>query len=354
METKRILVKHPVKQKVFDSVEQSHQGLGMLSLVEILADMSNRAMLIIGSSGTGKSTAMNFLKKTCQRNVMSLDAITVSGLRYIAPRLFNANLTILVDDLSKGGTEYSQVATAMVLGELVYSGFVAKLTSNLNLQIYDFKGSAIMNAQPLILARLLRESEFETDIRDKVIRYYHIYMPLEPKQAIPQNGITYSYDYKSVEIPEKVLKSKLYHEGQTLFQYEFSKARAKEHYEALIRASALLESRKTVELEDLEFINKAFSTFRIEIELFDKKQLEGARRLNVNILPLLSVLATYQTPTVEQMCQIFQVKERRLYEIIQTLGEFVITKQKRIFLTKEGVDLLKRIGVNHANTSDID
>jgi hypothetical protein len=238
--------------------------------------------------------------------------------------------------------------TVCALGELVYSGYIRKFASGINLDIYGFSGSAIMNAQPLILRRVLRASEFETDIRDKVIRYYHIRRPIKVELEPPSDNVDYNYLYKTMTISDDLAKSKLMRNGLELFRYEFSRARCKEHFYALVSASASINGRKEVDEADLWLVNELCKCFYLETELFSKRDLEGERQLDVNILVLLSVIATYKSyPFIDAMAD-FQIKQSRLYEILKDNERYVgIIKnrdKKYIVPTKAGKDLLKMIG----------
>jgi hypothetical protein len=137
-------------------------------------------------------------------------------------------------------------------------------------------------------------------------------------------------------------------DGLDLFRYEFSIARSKEHYYALIKASANINNRKEVDEADLWLVNELCKCFYLETELFSKRDLEGERQLDVNILVLLSVLATYKKYSFIDAMADFQIKQSRLYEIIKDNERYVgIIKnrdKKYIVPTKAGRDLLKMIG----------
>jgi len=333
---------------VYDAVERTHPGCGKLALMEILCDAGNRTLLVVGSSGTGKSSILKFINSVIQRDKLFLDAVTVAGLRYIQKQLTNRTCSVLIDDLSKGGTEYSQVMTVCAMGELVYSGFVRKYTGTLQLEIENFHGSCIMNAQPLILKRILNAPEFETDIRDKVIRFYHIRRPIKVSLAPPSDTIRYGYNHSDISVGPDIMHSKLWREGVEQFRYEFSKARAEEHYTALIRASALINGRPNVEQADLWLVNELTKCFVLEAEIFSKYDLEGERRLDVNILPLFSVLSTYKKYKIKDLMTDFQVKERRIQEIIEENKEYVAKVKNKgeyyLVPTSLGIELLRKIG----------
>lgn len=329
-------------------VEKTHNGCGKLAIFEILVDASNQSTLVVSSSGTGKSAVMKMVSENVHRDKMVLDSVTVAGLKHLAKKLRSGNYSIFVDDISKGGTEYSQVQTVTALGELVYSGFAEKYNSALNLSIEGFRGSAIMNAQPLMLKRILRADEFETDIRDKVFRYYHLHQPLKVTLEPPKDPINYLYDFKSINIPSGLYASKLWRDTVKLFQIEFKKARAEEHLTALMQASAVINGRTSVEQADIWIINQICGCFYIETELFNKKDLEGERLLDVNIIPLLSFIVTWGEVPIQQIMVETQVKRSRLYEILQMNRQWVRivkSKGKQVMIpTPACKQLMKQMG----------
>lgn len=336
--------------QLYKTVEKTHSGCGKLAIFEMLVDASNSSALIISSSGTGKSAVMKMISENVHRSKMVLDSVTVAGLKHLAKKLAHSNYSMFVDDISKGGTEYSQVATVTALGELIYSGFTAKYNAALNLNIEGFRGSAIMNAQPLMLKRVLRADEFETDIRDKVFRYYHLHQPLKVTLEPPKDPVNYTYDHKIVNIPSGLYASKLWRDTVKLFQIEFKKARAEEHLTDFIKTSALINGRTNVEQADIWLIKTICGCFYIETELFNKKDLEGERLLDVNIIPLISYIVTFGEVPLEQLMMETQVKKSRLYEILQMNRQWVRlikNKGKQLIIpTPACKGLLKDIGEN--------
>lgn len=329
---------------IYEAVENSHPGCGRLACFELLCDIADEALLVVASSGTGKSSVMKWLGNNVSRPKLLLDAVTVSGLGKLAKLLTASNHTILIDDLSKGGTSYSQLMTVTCLGELCYTGYIYKYTQSLQLEIEGFSGSVIMNAQPLILKRLLLAPEFETDIRDKVIRYYHIPRPVKPVLQPPSIKVNYGYGTNKIGIPKTVNGGHIWKDAINLFRYEFSAARAKEHLTKLSRACARFEGRDNVDTADVWFVRELARGFILENEIFIKRDLEGARVLDVNVLPLLSMISTYGVLTVDDIAFEFQVRKRRVYEILKENADYVFVKDNSIFLTDYGRNLLKAIG----------
>jgi hypothetical protein len=315
--------------------------------MSILADASNRAMMVVSPSGQGKSKVREYMAANIIRPLQNLDSITIPGLRYLQDKLNGGTYSILCDDLSKGGSSYAQVATVTALGELVYSGFIQKFISNMQLDINGFKGSVIMNCQPLILRRILQSPEFETDIRDKVIRYYHLYRTRRISNAIPESPIKYNYRYKEVKIPDEVKRSAFYKRGLVQFHFEFTEGRSMEHYEALIRGCAAVNEREEVDISDCWLINKLTRCFFIETEIFSKKDLEGPRELDVNLLPILAIFNTFGKYPLEKLMGDFQVKRSRVMEIVhnnETWCAVVKNSDERYLVpTAQAKELLEEI-----------
>jgi hypothetical protein len=330
--------------EIYKSVEKTHPRLGRIAVLETLCDIANKCLLVIGCSGTGKSAVMKYVARNVSRKSMLLDSITVNGLKHIQSQLSDKSVSILVDDISKGGTEYSQVQTVVALAELSYSGFLKKYTQSVAIDIENFTGSVIINAQPLMLKRILKAPEFETDVRDKVIRYYHLPRPVNPNVHPPDGRVRYSYNYGSVEIPSEIRKNELYHRALENFKYQFTIGRAIQHLDDLLRACATLNEHGKVEVEDLEVVEFLSRNFRLEREIYYKRDLEGPRKLDVNVIPILSIIASYGTRSLEDIMIEFQVRKSRAYEIVKENSVYAQFKDEVLIPTNYAIELLRSIG----------
>jgi len=329
--------------RILENVEKTHIGLGRLALFDVLSDIANRCTMIIGPSGSGKSVCTDVVYDMTERTKLKLDAITVSGLKKIQKALSNNTLTIVVDDLSKGQTEYSQIATVSVFSALCYAGSITKLTGQLELSIINFSGSALINLQPLLLKKIIKIPEFETDIRDKAIRYYHLRFPIQEclkRPSFDSMKITYPKE------PKEVNGSKYFELALENFRYAFSKARAKEHLLAYLNASAELNKHPAINESDEWLIYQLTRCFRLEPVIFNKRDLEGSRYLNPNLIPLLTAISTYKKVQIKELVYRFGLSLKRLYEIINDLTEYVtIVKGKGLLIpTKTTIEILKEIG----------
>jgi len=330
--------------EIYRSIEKTHPRLGRIAVLETLCDVANKCLLVIGCSGTGKSAVMKYVSKNVSRKCLLLDSITVNGLKHIQTNLSDKSVSILVDDISKGGTEYSQVQTVVALAELSYSGFLKKYTQSVAIDIENFTGSVIINVQPLMLKRILRAPEFETDIRDKVIRYYHLPRPVNPNMKTPNGAIRYEYNYDDVEIPSEVYRHELYLRSLDNFKHQFTIGRAVQHLNDLLKACAKLNERRIVDVDDLKVIEFLSRNFRLEREIYYKRDLEGPRKLDVNVIPILSIIASYGTRSLEDIMVEFQVRKSRAYEIIKENSIYAQFKDEVLIPTNYAIELLRSIG----------
>jgi hypothetical protein len=330
--------------QLYSDVENTHRGLGKLVLFNALSDIANRCTLIVGCAGTGKSRASDLIYDRCDRSKLIIDSITVSGLRKIQKILSYSFMTVVADDLSKGQTEFSQIATVSVFASLCYTGSIVKLTDRLELNIQGFRGCALINLQPLLLRKIARLPEFETDIRDKAIRFYHLYFPVVENIEKPKTSVSYKH---LKEFNLNIRESDYEDEAIENFRYMFTKARAREHLLAYLNASAMLNRRSEVVDADFELIYELSKIFRLEQYILIKRSLEGARELDENILPLLSAIATFKTPSVKELSFRFGIKKTRLYEIIQDLTDYCILVKNsgKIIPTDYTKEILRECGV---------
>jgi hypothetical protein len=328
-------------QKYIDSVVQ---GIGRLVVAELLVDLSNSSLLVIGPPGTGKSLAMSIteeiVRKAGKRKVIRFDGITVNGLKDYSPILSNSNTTILIDELSKGQTEYRRSATLLVFAELVYTGYYRIATAKVSIEIENFKGSAIINSPSYLMKEIFIDPVYETDIRDKMIRYYHISRPMRPITEMPNldteevNNIIHNYTTTiTPKIPQEIFGTEEYKNGIRLFMNEFTMTRAKEHFDKLIKACAIINGRDAVRLSDVELVKKLFINFIIENDLFEKQSLEGPRYLNENLIPALSMLFSYPLLTLEDFETTFQVKETQVRRILGKLDKYLYVKDRLVIPT---------------------
>lgn len=334
-----------------DEVNKRDPGLGDMAVMSALGDIGNRSVLFIGISGTGKSTVAYWVRAHVRRNKIMPHGVTVNGLKAYAEQLDNNSTTIIVEDLSRSGTDYMQINTVAVLSGIVYTSAISKHNATLNLEITGMHGSALVYAQPLIMKKLVRVPEFESDISDKTLRYYHLVKPITPHpEDDPLNPqLTDGKPWGSID------RQKIKYDPMTAVKYwdriidnftcEVSLARAIEHSQALMKASALLNGRESVTEADAWLIEFLSRDFRIEEEIYTKRELEGERYLDPNLLPLLTIMVTYRTPTVKLISKSFRLQQAQTYEIVKKLGLWVQLNGGKLHATEKCTRLLKELGL---------
>jgi len=333
--------------QVYTTVDKTHRGLGRLAVFDTLSDIANRCVLVCGSSGTGKSAISDQVVDRAKRSKLKIDSVTVQGLRKISKILNYNEVSVCVDDLSKGQTEYTQFATVSAFSSLCYTGRIFKLSGQLELNIEGFRGCALINLQPLMLRKIVRLSEYETDIRDKCIRYYHLRFPIKENLNAPvfDKGLGWGY-LQHFDLPFNHEESDYLDRAYDNFRYEFTKARAREHMNAYLNASAKFNDRIKVTRADMWLIWQLSRNFRIEPEIMNKYSLEGSRDIDPNLLPLITALATYKNPTIQELVYRYGVKATRMYEIVGELKDYCsIVRQKGIVVPTEAtIKILEDIG----------
>jgi ABC-type dipeptide/oligopeptide/nickel transport system ATPase subunit len=332
---------------LLSNAQKTHYGLEKMILIDYLGDISNKCVMNIGISGSGKSTVLKLLNKNISRNSYILDTLTIGGLKSLAKKYSLQNISILVDDLSKSLTEYSQIHTLVILAELTYTGYFKRYTSQQEIEIIDYNGSAIVNIQPLLFSKIVTLPEYETDVKDKTIRYYHLILPQTPNRGLPQIDIKTQYGIQNVKLSDSIEKHELFENALDNFTIAYSKARALEHLVDLLKAHALLNNRTEVTVEDLYVIETLSKMFRLEQNIFYKESLEGERHLDPNVLPILTLIASKGKFNVKDLMVTFQLKKSLAYEIIMRLEEYVslVSGQSEIIPKENTIELLKDSGI---------
>jgi len=87
---------------LLSNAQKTHYGLEKMILIDYLGDISNKCVLNIGISGSGKSTVLKLLNKNISRNSYILDTLTIGGLKSLAFSSFVSDTTIaLYDNMSE-------------------------------------------------------------------------------------------------------------------------------------------------------------------------------------------------------------------------------------------------------------
>ena len=329
-------------RKVIEEVNKHYQHLEGMLLYAIHSDIADRASMFIGVPDTGKSRVADVIAKNVNqkyRGVIKPHGLTTNGLKYYQEAMSGHSNTVIVEDLSRSGTPYMQIQTVAVLAGLSYGGAIEKHNQAINLSIENAKMSALIFAQPLIERHLVSVDEFDSDIRDKCMRYYHLYRPSDPYPY----PLELRYTAQPLDYGKEVRGST----NETVIENlrnEVSKGRAIEHCQALLRASARFNGREEVSNADHWFIEGLTNNMRLEGHIFTKRDLEGPRGLNINAIPVFTAFLSFPKNTVKSIGVEFGVSERRTREIIlNQLSDWAEIDQDFVRPKKEAIEILKEI-----------
>jgi hypothetical protein len=302
-------------------INETHVGLGELVAMCQLAVTAHKALLIISPSGCGKSTAMKYVGLAYTDDVIKLISTSRAGLGKIADELTNSEKTIIVEDLSTTTTSYARETTMTALSAICYDHEINSVMGGEDGQykIDNFHGSALIGIQPKLLKELLCSVVWETTIKDKVIRYYHLRRPIEPNLKYPTFMLKDDADISKVADFEPDKKDPLWLGLLRIGYTQFSRARAKEHIVDLLKANAALDSRIEVEQQDFEMLAALLKPLVFEVIAMTKLELEGELILDDNLLLLLTEYFSYGGQvSLTQIATDHQVTLQQCYRIMRS------------------------------------
>lgn len=297
-------------------VEKTHKGFGELVAMCQVIVKSRKMMLIVSPSGCGKSRAMELIYKQTS-DAIKRDYLSSAGLKPLADKLTSFRSVFIVDDIANCKTDYNRNATISTLSSLVYSHIIQPQMMGNEYTIEDYYGSAIAGIQPVLLREIMKQSEWDASIQDKVLRYYHLKRPLIPVIGLPDVQLNYGIDFEKVDDFELD-----YDKGKQLVKlanYQWSVARVKEHLTDMLKAIASLERRSVVIDDDYVMLTRLLRNMAIENVVVRKDQLEGERQLDNNLLALLAEYYSYGGQfLLGQIAIDFKLSVSQTYRIMQS------------------------------------
>lgn len=298
---------------VIETVDKTHPQLGRPVVVSLLAVKATKFLIMVSPRGCGKSRVSSYVGGQSPKSIIQ-DRLSVAGLQTMTGDLSGFTGVVVVDDIAKSQTSYARITTITTLAELTYSHYIKSALARSHFSIENFYGSAIVNAQPVLVAELVRSSEWEASIQDKSVRYYHLKRPVEPNPDPPQLTIQWGLQLDSVKRPkfdftagERLLK---------LTEIQWGLARQREHLTDLLKASAAFDNRKVVEAADYKLLERVLAPLAIEELVMTKSGFESGRQLSANQLAVLTEFASYGQFTLRQLSQDYKLSESRCYQIM--------------------------------------
>jgi len=290
-----------VVTNVYESVEQTHPGLGKLMVAVLLHDRADMALFVVGLAGTGKSKVTDALLRSNWRRGMQMRDLT------------------------------------------------DKATFHYRIQISNFYASVIMNCQPVIFRQIIGARDWDAFIRDRAARFYHIIRPTEENPADIQLPQLPRLRKDDVKLNVDNIDPNLGAEAAARLSWQFSRGRAKLHLISLLKASAALNGREETTSADAWLVKEIYSRGILEHLLTHSTELEGRRRFDSNLYALISEFATLRRPIeIRELARRFGYSTRTIYNIARRLRRWVTTNSSppKLVPTRDLVELMREAGIS--------
>ena len=303
--------------ELIKDIDSTHHKLGDLIALCAICVKAHKFVLLVSPSGCGKSTAMDYVSKYTPDSWMPTQ-LSIASLVNKTDKLTSFRSVIGIDDIATIQTDYARRSTITTLSALCYSHRVEPSMVGFDFCIEDFYGSALVGIQPSIIKDMMIAPEWEASIKDKSLRYYHLYRPLMPSIGIPVVKLKYgNIDIEDVNF-EPDAKNKLWMELYQLGLLQWSRARSKQHMTDLVKSVATFDNRKDVVDSDIKLLIRLLRPMAIETMSINKNQLEGDRIFDNNLVSLLAEYYTYGGEfSLAHIAQDFSLRIAQTYRIMQ-------------------------------------
>lgn len=329
---------------IVTTVNSTHPGLGSALAFALVATTARKCLLMISPSGFGKSAVSEVVADLNYGKVQRVDAASMASLHKRETELSGFNGVLIVDDLTKAGTQYARIATISTIAELVYSHYVDRSMGNMRVQIRNFQGSAIINMQPVWLKQIVEAPEWDAVIKEKVIRYYHLHRPSQPNTTKPQVKLQATADFDKTH--NSLENSKERTRLEDIYSTQFSDARLLEHTRALLRAAASLERRIAVNQDDVTTLLQLSRAVKLERHILRSEDFESERRYDSHTMYLLSELIQPAGASLKILQRHYNFTEDKARRIAQKHHDLVLLSPKRdgkLLPTKYAKKLMKEM-----------
>uniref|UniRef100_A0A6H2A4M5 Uncharacterized protein n=1 Tax=viral metagenome TaxID=1070528 RepID=A0A6H2A4M5_9ZZZZ len=328
-------------------VNVTHKRLGPLIAMNLVAAKARKCILNVSPAGCGKSAATDTVNTILGGRAKKYTSLTLAGLKHIAEELTEYGGHLIIDDLGTEKSFWSRTSTVTVLASLIHTGYVCKITQAYVLEITNFRGSAGLNIQPVLMNTLVGDEDWVAVIRDKALRYYHLIRPREPKAYLPKPSINWGIPLD--EVSGCLTRGKLWFQLITTGLTQWSYARCLEHVPQLLRACAALDQRRQVNTSDYRILSKLLKPMQLERYVLQSFGFEAGRIFDNNVYCILVEIASHGEPTIKTVCEDYKVSPTTVERLVQEAQEWCFIKAnspKKIAPTDTTKQILKIAGVN--------
>ena len=313
----------------------------------LICAKAKMCIINVSPAGCGKSVTTDSVTLMLGEQAHKYTSLTLAGLKNISKELNQFNGHITIDDLGSEKSEWSRVSTVTVLATLVHTHYVKKVTQGYVLELTNFYGSASLNIQPVLMQSIAGDNDWIAVIRDKVLRYYHLIRPTNPKPMTSVPTVDYTIPLQEVLLTKQ--KGKLWYQLVATALTQWSYARVLEHLPKLIRACAALDGRTHTTPEDYRLLHKLMKPMQLERYILTSFGFESGRMFDNNTYCILVELASHGHPTIETVCEDYKVSPSTVERLAQSSPEWCWVKSnspRRLMPTEQTEKILKLVGVN--------
>jgi hypothetical protein len=314
--------------------------------MNLICAKAKMCVLNVAPAGCGKSVTTDTLTLMLKDMAHKYTSLTLAGLKNISDELTEFSGHITIDDLGSEKSEWSRVSTVTVLATLVYTHYVKKVTQGYVLELANFYGSASLNIQPVLMQSIVGDNDWIAVIRDKVLVYYHLIRPTNPKPLLMAPDIDNSIPLQEVEHPKH--KGKLWYQLVAIGLTQWGYGRVIEYLPRMLKACAAFDGRHHVELEDYRILAKLMKQMQLQRILIESFGFESGRSFDNNAYCLLVELATHGNPAIETICEDYKISPATVERLAQSSSTYCwikINSPKRICPQEQTTKILKMAGI---------
>lgn len=301
-------------------VNETHNGLGNTVAFGALCVRANRVLVIIAPQGTGKSTVISALASVFPDSIR-IPEVTRAGLESMHDQITGSSAMVYMDDLGAADTAYTRMSTLLTMAELCYAHTIGKLTAKSAYTIDDFFGSFVTSIQPVLIRPVIQTTQWESNLQDKIVRYYHLVRPVRPTRKAPAVTRANDAHLKSVsdfdafsELPDRILD---------VADVQWGTARSQEHISAMLRGCASLDGRDYVDPTDIAILQELMAPMSLEKWAIRRPGIEEKREVDLALIYLMTEWATYGDFTLGQLMHD--------HKLIQSVAYKVMEKTKKLW-----------------------
>ena len=310
--------RHPALE-IASEVDMTHPGLGNLAAVSAIAAKARKCTMVIGFSGTGKSAIAHWLARQLPDAGLQGDLTMVKLGAYNA-EFSDSEKSIIVEDLGEGNNEWTRIQTLIGLSALTYTHYITKDTAKCTVRIENFYGSAWIGIQPRRFKEAAGSDAWQSNLRDKTLRWYHLTRPTAPNFDEISVPIEWGIPITDVKPLADIAAS--FPELISIGRTQWSFARAQEHVGHLLAACAALRGSDAIAWDDGAVLLDLMRPMLVEREVLSQDSFDSNPKVDNDLFAILTEFASYETINYDIIAQDYGMRPRKVLTIMETMWEW--------------------------------